>query len=106
MKKNTLLLCLLAGTLILFMPNLAFATQNADSAILTAKAYGSAFVLAFPAAGGAIGMGIAVAKALEGIAKQPEAESKIRTTLMLGMVFIETVVLYALIFAILIFFVL
>ena len=51
-------------------------------------------------------MGIAVAKANEGIARQPEAEGKIRTTMMLGLVFIETAVIYALIVAILIIFVL
>lgn len=37
---------------------------------------------------------------------QPEAESKIRTTLMLGLVFIETAIIYALLVVILIIFVL
>ena len=41
-----------------------------------------------------------------GIARQPEAESKIRTTLMLGLVFIETAIIYALLVVILIIFVL
>ena len=40
------------------------------------------------------------------IARQPEAEGKIRTTLMLGLVFVETAIIYALIVAILIIFVL
>ena len=51
-------------------------------------------------------MGLAIAKSSEGIARQPEAEGKIRTTLMLGLVFIETAIIYALIIAILIVFVL
>ena len=51
-------------------------------------------------------MGMAVAGSVEGISRQPEAEGKIRTTLMLGLVFIETVVIYALIVAILLIFVL
>ena len=38
--------------------------------------------------------------------RQPEAEGKIRSTFMLGLVFIETVVIYALIIGILIIFVL
>ena len=51
-------------------------------------------------------MGIAIAKASEGISRQPEADGKIRTSLMLGLVFIETAIIYALIIAILIIFVL
>lgn len=51
-------------------------------------------------------MGIAAGKSVEGIARQPEAESKIRTTLMLGLVFIETAIIYALLVVILIIFVL
>ena len=57
------------------------------------------------ALGGAIAMGMAIAKAMDGIARQPEAEGKIRSTLMLGLVFIETVVIYALVVAILIMFI-
>ena len=56
--------------------------------------------------GGAIAMGVAVGKSAEGIARQPEAEGKIRTTLMLGLVFIETAIIYALLVVILIIFVL
>ena len=47
-----------------------------------------------------------VGKSAEGIARQPEAEGKIRTTLMLGLVFIETAIIYALLVVILIIFVL
>ena len=54
----------------------------------------------------AIGAGIAVAKTSEATARQPEAEGKIRSSLMLGLVFIETAIIYALIVAILIIFVL
>ncbi len=58
------------------------------------------------AAGGAVGMGMATAKSAESIARQPEAEGKVRTTLMLGLVFIETAIIYALLVVILIIFVL
>lgn len=54
---------------------------------------------------GALGMAHAVAKAAENIAEQPEASGQIRTSMM-GLVFIETVIIYALIVAILIIFVL
>ena len=49
----------------------------------------------------AIAMAIVIAKALEGITRQPEAESKIKSGLILGLVFIETVIIYALIISIL-----
>ena len=55
---------------------------------------------------GALGMANAVAKAAENIAEQPEASGQIRTSMMMGLVFIETVIIYALIVAILIIFVL
>ena len=45
-------------------------------------------------------------KSNESIARQPEAAGNIRTSLMLGLVFIETAIIYALIVAILIIFVL
>ena len=53
-----------------------------------------------------IGMGNATGKAVEGIARQPEAENKIRTTLLLGLVIMESVAIYALLIAILVMFVL
>lgn len=73
---------------------------------INGKAIGAGIVVGLAALGGAIAMGMAIANSVEGISRQPEAEGKIRTTLMLGLVFIETVVIYALIVAILLIFVL
>ncbi len=70
------------------------------------KAIGASVAIGLTAGAGAIGMGIAIAKASEGISRQPEADGKIRSSLMLGLVFIETAIIYALIVAILIIFVL
>lgn len=70
------------------------------------KALGTAIAIGLAAGGGALGMGTAVSKSVEGISRQPEAEGKIRTTLMLGLVFIETAIIYALLCVILIIFVL
>ena len=70
------------------------------------KAIAAGIAVGVAAAGGALGMGIATAKAAESIARQPEAEGKVRTTLMLGLVFIETALIYALLVVILIIFVL
>lgn len=80
-------------------------TRENDGA-LGDKAMGAAIAVGLAAGAGAIGMGIAIAKAVEGVSRQPEAEGKIRTTLMLGLVFVETAIIYALVVAILLIFVL
>ena len=79
-------------------------TESGDST--TGKAIASAVAVGLAAAGGAIGMGLLGAKATESIARQPEADGKIRTTMMLTLVFIETAIIYALLVDILIIFVL
>ena len=63
-------------------------------------------IAALTGIGGGIGIGIATGKATEAISRQPEAEGKIRTTMMLGLVFLETAIIYALLVVILIIFVL
>lgn len=60
-----------------------------------------AAIAAFTGVGAGIGMGIATGKAVEGIARQPEAGDKIRTTLMMGLAFAETTAIYGLLIAIL-----
>ena len=85
-------------------PVAAAETAEADSTGWKAIAAGIAIGLA--AAAGAIGMGIAIAKTNESIARQPEADGKLRSTFMLGLIFIETAIIYALVVAILIIFVL
>lgn len=69
-------------------------------------ALAAAIAVGVAAAAGAIGMAIAIAKSNESIARQPEAKNDIRSGMMLGLVFIETAIIYALIVAILIIFVL
>ena len=69
-------------------------------------ALAAAIAVGVAAAAGAIGMAIAIAKSNESIARQPEAKNDIRSGMMLGLVFIETAIIYALIIAILIIFVL
>ena len=63
-------------------------------------------MVAVVAAAGAIGMALAISKSTESMARQPEASGKINSAMMLGLVFIETAIIYALIVAILIIFVL
>lgn len=70
------------------------------------KAIAAAAAIAVVAAVGAIAMCMAVCKSADGIARQPEAESGIRSSMMMGLVFIETAIIYALVVVILIIFVL
>ncbi len=79
---------------------------TSDGNALSSKAIAAGIAIGLAALGGAFAMGIAISKSSESIARQPEAEGKIRTTLMLGLVFIETAIIYALVVAILIIFVL
>ena len=113
LKRIFIVLLIVIAVLAIAVPALA-AGDDTAAATTTAitdgvtgqKAMAAAIVVGFAAAAGAIGMGWAISKSAEGISRQPEAEGKIRTTLMLGLVFIETAVIYALIVAILIIFVL
>lgn len=73
---------------------------------LSGKAIGAGICVGIAAAGGGIGMGLTAAKSTESIARQPELSGDIRTTMMLGFVFIETAIIYALIIGILVIFVL
>ena len=85
----------------------AGAAEAAATGLTTGlKAIAAAIAIGLAACGGAIAMGIFGAKAVEGISRQPEADGKIRTNFMLGLVFIETAIIYALLVVILIIFVL
>ena len=64
-------------------------TQSGDSNTIGMKSIAVGIAIGLGAAGGAIGMGIVGGKSADGISRQPEAEGKIRTNLMLTLVFIE-----------------
>ena len=81
-------------------------TTTAEESSVGLKAIAVGVAIGLAAAGGAVGMGIVGGKAADGISRQPEMEGKIRTTLMLDLVFIETVIIYALLVVILVIFVL
>jgi len=82
------------------------AEEEAEDGSKGSKAIAAAIVVGLAAAAGALGMGIAVGKSTESMSRQPEAAGKINSSMMLGLVFIETAIIYALIIAILIIFVL
>ncbi len=114
MKKMSVVLMLIMAVGIILAPIRTYAASSSTEAAIeeetevdstSAKAMAAAIAIGLAAFGGAIGMAWGIAKSVEGISRQPEAEGKIRTTLMLGLVFVETAIIYALIVAILIVFV-
>ena len=62
------------------------------------------FALAFASGLGALGQGKAVASAAEAIARNPGATGDIRGALLLGLVLIESLVIYVLLISLLLFF--
>lgn len=61
-------------------------------------------VAVFTGIGAGIGIGVATGKAADAIARQPEAESKISKTLILGCALAEATAIYGFIIALLIIF--
>jgi len=51
------------------------------------------------AVGPGIGLGILIGKALEGIARQPEAAGMVRTTMFIGLAFVEALALFGFVLA-------
>ena len=75
-----------------------------EAIIIAAKALGAALCMGIGSIGPALGEGNAVSKALEGIARQPEAASNLRTNMILGCAVTETTGIYSLVIALLILF--
>ena len=63
------------------------------------------FALAIAAAFGALGQSRGLAAAVEGIARNPSAAGEIRGNLILGLVLIESLVIYVLLISLILFFV-
>ena len=59
----------------------------------------AALAVAIATIGPGIGQGIAASKALEAIARQPEATGDIRTSLILSLAFMEALTIYGLLIA-------
>ena len=68
-----------------------------DSLISAASVIAAAISVGLAAIGPGIGQGTAAAQAVEGIARQPEAEGRIRGTLLLSLAFMESLTIYGLV---------
>ncbi len=61
------------------------------------KALAMALVVGIGMFGPALGIGMLVSKALEAIGRNPEAASKVQTTMFIGIVFTEALAIFALV---------
>jgi F-type H+-transporting ATPase subunit c len=103
MLKKTVVLCALA--LVLAMP--AFAQEPTGTAAAAGGVkwgvIGAAFLLGLAVFGGAAAQGRATAAAADGMSRNPGAAKDIRGMTLLGLVLIESLVLYALLICFLIY---
>lgn len=72
--------------------------------IEAAKLIGAALAMGLGAIGPGVGLGILASKALEAIGRNPEAQSKVQTTMILAIAVTEAVAIYALVIALMILF--
>lgn len=87
---------ILSTVAMLSVASFAFAADGADagnSLVLACSAIG----MAIAAAGCGIGQGMGLKGACEGTARNPEAGGKIMVTLILGLAFVESLAIYALV---------
>lgn len=78
---------------------LAFAADGAslDAGALGLTCFAAAIGMAIAAAGCGIAQGMGLKAACEGTARNPEAGGKIMVTLILGLAFVESLAIYALV---------
>ena len=76
----------------------------ADAIMVAGKAIGAGLCMGIGAIGPGVGEGNAVGKALEGMARQPEASGTLRSTMIMGCAIAETTGIYSLLIAFMILF--
>lgn len=101
------LLGALAGLLTTLVASTAFAQAAEGAAAFNDRdkwiAIAAGFGIAIAAFGGALGQGRAASAALDGIARNPGAAPKLFTPLIISLALIESLVIYALIIAIILY---
>ncbi len=102
MKKATAIMILVFG--IMLLATAAFAAETAAAPADSGKfaffgtvAAASAIGIGIAALGTGIGMGLGIGRAVEGIARNPEASGKIMTTMIVGLALIESLAIYTLV---------
>ena len=104
--RTSRLVLSLVGVVILGLASPVYAQEAAAGATTVAQwsIITAGFALALAALGAALGQGKAVASAAEAIARNPGAAGEIRGALILGLVLIESLVIYVLLISLILFF--
>jgi len=95
-KTVSLMLVMLA---LVAAPSFAQAEGGAEAGGVAWGALAAAFAIGIAAFGGALGQAKATSAAVSGMARNPGAAGNIRTTLIIGLALIESLVIYALLIA-------
>ncbi|MGD0843383.1 MAG: ATP synthase F0 subunit C [Geobacteraceae bacterium] len=78
--------------------------MDSITVIVAVSTFSAALAVAMGGYGPARGLGEALSKALDAIARQPEATAQITRTLFVGMALIESIVIYAFVISLIILF--
>lgn len=95
---------LFAMQFVLVCVSVIFAADLGTSIFVGSSLIGAGLGVGLAAAGCGVGMGHCISSALQGIARQPDLTSKLQLQMMIGLAFIESLVLYALFIAIILLF--
>ena len=85
-------------------PGVSSEFESVNDLIQAVSIFSAALAVGLGAIGPGIGEGMAVASAMEAIARQPEAAGTISRTLFVGLAMIETMAIYCLVIALLVLF--
>lgn len=77
----------------------AFALDGDVNTAISGVALAAGLAIGIAAFGGGIAQGITASKALEGIARNPGAASKVQTPMIIALALIESLVIYSLVIA-------
>ena len=101
MRKFSAIVLLVFGLMLMatavFAAETAAAPEAGKFAFFGTVAAASAIGIGIAALGTGIGMGLGIGKAVEGIARNPEASGKIMTTMIVGLALIESLAIYTLV---------
>ncbi|HHY92316.1 MAG TPA: F0F1 ATP synthase subunit C [Firmicutes bacterium] len=78
--------------------------MTAKALVLATTILSAALAIGLGTIGPGLGQGIAVSRAVEGIARQPEAADNIRMTMLIGIAIIESLTIYAFVIALVLIF--
>ena len=108
MRTSRFVLSLLSVFVVLGLASPVYAQEaaaaSASSVVAQWSIITAGFALAIAAFGAALGQGKAIASAAEAIARNPGAAGEIRGALILGLVLIESLVIYVLLISLILFF--